>query len=107
MEREVKELLSKHGFSSIDVEHVLEPLWTTDKLQDSARQKLKESGIAPPGKHTAEDLVQFPKPKLEVACPRCGCEDTDMQSSFGPTACKSLFVCKGCKEPFEYFKALQ
>jgi ring-1,2-phenylacetyl-CoA epoxidase subunit PaaD len=96
------ESLSCAGYRRVDVEFVLSPAWTTDDLTDAGRAKLAEHGIAPPG-------PAGPRPvglALSVRCPQCGSLDTRESSRFGSTACKSLWVCRSCREPFDHFKAL-
>jgi ring-1,2-phenylacetyl-CoA epoxidase subunit PaaD len=82
------------------VHTVLAPAWSTDDLSDEGRRKLAEAGIAPPGRGPATDLV------LTVRCPQCGSPDTRELSRFGSTACKALWVCTACAEPFDRFKEL-
>jgi ring-1,2-phenylacetyl-CoA epoxidase subunit PaaD len=89
--------LTAAGYQHVDVEFVLAPAWTTDWMSDAAKAKLEAYGVAPPG------LVSLP---LSVRCPQCGSLDTRESSRFGSTACKSLWVCRACREPFDHFKAL-
>jgi ring-1,2-phenylacetyl-CoA epoxidase subunit PaaD len=92
------------GFQRVDVEFVLSPAWSTDDLTDEGRDKLARAGIAPPGPVPVAD---GPVPlALSVRCPQCGSLDTRESSRFGSTACKSLWVCRSCREPFDHFKAL-
>jgi ring-1,2-phenylacetyl-CoA epoxidase subunit PaaD len=92
------------GYRHVDVEFVLSPAWSTDDLTDAGRDKLAEAGIAPPGPvRAAEGPVAV---SLSVRCPQCGSLDTRESSRFGSTACKSLWVCRACREPFDHFKAL-
>jgi ring-1,2-phenylacetyl-CoA epoxidase subunit PaaD len=91
--------LTQAGYQHVDVEFVLSPAWTTDWMTDEAREKLRAYGIAPPG----HGPVSLP---LSVRCPQCGSLDTRESSRFGSTACKSLWVCRSCHEPFDHFKAL-
>ena len=85
----------------------LAPAWTTDWMSDVARQKLHDYGIAPPSRCSASaSVVQFAA-QLDldsVACPRCGSDNTTQTSHFGSTACKALYKCLACMEPFDYFK---
>jgi ring-1,2-phenylacetyl-CoA epoxidase subunit PaaD len=92
------------GYQRVDVEFVLAPAWTTDDMTDEARAKLEDAGIAPPGPvaHDAGPVTLA----LSVRCPQCGSLDTRESSRFGSTACKSLWVCRSCREPFDHFKAL-
>ncbi len=91
------------GYQHVDVEFVLAPAWTTDDLSDEGRAKLEDAGIAPPGP-VARDQGPVAL-ALSVRCPQCGSPDTRESSRFGSTACKSLWVCRSCKEPFDHFKA--
>jgi ring-1,2-phenylacetyl-CoA epoxidase subunit PaaD len=96
------ESLTCAGFRRVDVEFVLSPAWTTDDLTDAGRARLAEHGIAPPGPVGAGPVGL----SLSVRCPQCGCLETRESSRFGSTACKSLWVCRTCREPFDHFKAL-
>jgi len=99
--------LSKIGRTEVAVEFVLAPAWTTDWMSDEGKRKLAEYGIAPPQQRDSQprggDLVEL---TLTVRCTLCGSPDTRELSRFGSTACKSLWVCNVCKEPFDYFKAI-
>jgi ring-1,2-phenylacetyl-CoA epoxidase subunit PaaD len=87
----------------VHVELVLSPAWTTDWMSAEGRRKLLEYGIAPPTPRAAEGAA-IPL-TLTVRCPRCGSPDTQELSRFGSTACKSLWACRSCREPFDHFKA--
>jgi ring-1,2-phenylacetyl-CoA epoxidase subunit PaaD len=89
--------LREHGFDDVEVRTVLSPAWTTDWISDEGRRKLRDFGIAPP----SPTLLQ-----LSVCCPRCRSFDVREASRFGSTACKALYVCNPCQEPFDYFKPL-
>jgi ring-1,2-phenylacetyl-CoA epoxidase subunit PaaD len=82
-----------------EVRTVLAPAWTTDWMSDEGKRKLVEYGIAPP---SGRGPVLVP---LSVRCPHCGSLDTRETSRFGSTACKALWVCGSCREPFDHFKA--
>jgi ring-1,2-phenylacetyl-CoA epoxidase subunit PaaD len=90
------------GYRHVDVEFALSPAWTTDDLTEQGREKLARAGIAPPGPAAAGEPVPL---ALSVRCPQCGSLDTRESSRFGSTACKSLWVCRSCREPFDHFKA--
>ncbi len=96
--------------ASADVATVLAPAWTTDWMAPEARQRLAAYGIAPPGApaHAARIDVRGISPlrrKAEVvACPRCASPRTSLVAQFGSTACKALYRCDACGEPFDYFK---
>jgi ring-1,2-phenylacetyl-CoA epoxidase subunit PaaD len=93
--------LTQAGYQHVDVEFVLSPAWTTDWMTDEAKEKLRAYGIAPPGPTGGPVGLA-----LSVRCPQCGSLDTRETSRFGSTACKSLWVCRSCHEPFDHFKAL-
>lgn len=99
---EVKAAMHDQGFDQLKITTVYAPAWTTDWLSPEAKEKLRQYGIAPPVK---EDLSDDPfAPPPAIPCPRCDSENTTLVSQFGATACKSLYTCQDCKEPFEYFK---
>ena len=98
----IKAILQENGFES-DIKMVLSPAWTTDWLSEEGKRKLKEYGIAPPVAKTTDKLSLTGEAKL-VTCPYCDAQNTKMISQFGSTACKSLYQCKECLEPFDYFK---
>ena len=91
-----------HGISKVNVEAQLSPAWTTDWMTDEGKAKLKAYGIAPPNRKAFQPLGLFEEDN--VSCPRCGSEQTELVSQFGPTSCKALYKCLSCKEPFEHFK---
>lgn len=92
------------------IQTVLAPAWTTDWMTADARDKLRAYGIAPPTGHCATDtphekVVRFvPRALPAPACPRCGSVHTERLAQFGSTACKALYRCIDCREPFDYFK---
>jgi ring-1,2-phenylacetyl-CoA epoxidase subunit PaaD len=90
---------------SVVVHTVLAPAWSTDDLTDEGRRKLAEAGIAPPGVSTGATTGAVPI-ALTVRCPQCGSPETRELSRFGSTACKALWVCTRCAEPFDRFKEL-
>ncbi|MEO9485790.1 MAG: 1,2-phenylacetyl-CoA epoxidase subunit PaaD [Ekhidna sp.] len=94
IEKEINNALKKDGITSFKITTVLSPAWTTEWMTDEGKRKLKEYGIAPPNPTNPED----------IECPQCGSKNTQLVSEFGSTACKSLFKCNDCLEPFDYFK---
>jgi ring-1,2-phenylacetyl-CoA epoxidase subunit PaaD len=97
--------LKDGGFGAARVDLVLSPAWTTDWMSADGRRKLAEYGIAPPA--TAAERRQGPVAlTLGMRCPQCGSLDTEQLSRFGSTACKSLWRCRACAEPFDHFKSL-
>ncbi len=94
IEKEIHNALKKEGIENVKVTTQLAPAWTTDWMTESGKEKLKKYGIAPPNPTDPEN----------VNCPQCGSTNTQLLSEFGSTACKSLFKCNDCLEPFDYFK---
>lgn len=105
IEQNIRIKLKEEGLDKVEVKTVLSPPWTTDWMTEKGKRKLKEYGIAPPEGSSADKSVLFGKPK-EVECPHCGSRNTEMVSQFGSTACKSLYKCRDCQEPFDYFKCI-
>ena len=102
---DVLETLRDGGFGHVRVDLVLSPAWTTDWMSDAGRRKLTEYGIAPPA--TEAERRRGPVSlTLGRRCPQCGSLDTEQLSRFGSTACKSLWRCRACREPFDHFKTL-
>lgn len=109
IERSVIETLDAAGLGPVRVTLRRAPAWTTDWISDDGRRKLREYGIAPPA-HAASKTVPIriirgalsPAP----ACPHCGSAHTEQISAFGSTACKALWRCRACGEPFDYFKPI-
>jgi ring-1,2-phenylacetyl-CoA epoxidase subunit PaaD len=95
--------LEKAGFPGAKVTRVLSPAWTTDFMSEAGKAKLEEFGIAPPLARPGEGALFCAG---EVCCPRCKSADTERISEFGSTACKALWRCRACKEPFDYFKCI-
>ena len=93
------------------IEVVLSPAWTTDWLSDTTREKLRNYGIAPPHVNAINSNTGNAKPlqwhtpsNYQPACPQCASRNTERVSEFGSTACKALYRCTSCLEPFDYFK---
>jgi ring-1,2-phenylacetyl-CoA epoxidase subunit PaaD len=90
--------LIEHGYKKIKITSVLSPVWTTDWMTEEGKRKLKAYGVAPPGRSDRPGLTD------PIICPQCGSENTKLLSQFGSTACKALYQCNDCKEPFDHFK---
>jgi len=103
---DVRSALARAGWPDVEVRTVLSPAWTTDWMSDDGRRKLREFGIAPPGRRAdGPVLVQLgPRPDV-VACPQCGSAETEELTRFASTSCKSMWRCLACREPFDHFKA--
>jgi len=100
----IKIQLATLGFKKIKITQVLSPAWTTEWMSEEGKRKLKEYGIAPPNpKQQVCDQKLFAEAE-GVQCPHCNSYHTRRISEFGSTACKALYQCDDCKEPFDYFK---
>lgn len=99
----------------VQVRTELAPAWSTDWISEAGHRKLREYGIAPPQGRTAptatgeltpaQRVLRFmPRAPEAVPCPRCGSSETSETSHFGSTACKAMYRCLACREPFDYFK---
>jgi len=97
--------LEEEGYSA-QIEFVLAPAWTTDWITERGRKKLEEYGIAAPLSESADKRAIYGEAKI-VKCTNCGSQNTQLISQFGSTACKALFKCNECLEPFDYFKCLK
>ena len=105
IERDVAAAVRDAGVDQVEVRRVLAPAWSTDWISAEGRRKLQEYGIAPPA--AVDRSRGGPVPlALSVRCPQCGSHDTLETSRFGSTACKSLWQCQSCREPFDHVKAL-
>lgn len=100
---DVETAFRKEGYDNVVVDLVLSPAWTTDWMSEEGKRKLEEYGIAPPTGKAAAGKVSV---GMTVKCPRCHSLNTKELSRFGSTACKALYSCQDCKEPFDYFKVL-
>jgi ring-1,2-phenylacetyl-CoA epoxidase subunit PaaD len=106
IEAEICQTLRAAGAEAVRVERRLTPAWSTDWITPAASEKLREYGIAPPSEASAHQptVIRFMSPTPR--CPRCGSARTVRVSKFGSTACKALYRCNACLEPFDYFKPL-
>jgi ring-1,2-phenylacetyl-CoA epoxidase subunit PaaD len=98
----IRMALLSNGVRNIEIDTQLSPAWTTDWMSEEGKKKLQEYGIAPPKRRAVDALGMFEDEV--VPCPRCGSLHTELVSQFGPTACKALYKCLNCFEPFEHFK---
>lgn len=90
----------------VEVELILSPAWSTDWISEAGKRKMEAYGIAAPLEETADKEALLGNKKL-VKCTNCGSKNTHLVSQFGSTACKALFKCEDCLEPFDYFKCLK
>jgi ring-1,2-phenylacetyl-CoA epoxidase subunit PaaD len=104
IEEEILQALHQAGIPDVQLKQQLAPAWTTDWISESGRTKLRDYGIAPPVGSASKRSLLGDDPV--VACPQCGSEHTERVSEFGSTACKALYRCTDCLEPFDYFKCI-
>jgi ring-1,2-phenylacetyl-CoA epoxidase subunit PaaD len=116
---DLRHRLSQAGFADVTVRTALAPAWSSDWITAEGRRKLRAAGIAPP--HPAQKgpaqkgpaqkgpvplTLTLGRRREPVPCPRCGSGDTTRTATFSGTACKALFRCEACREPFEYVKEI-
>ncbi len=102
---DIKAAFKKEGYN-VNIDLVLTPAWTTDWISEEGRDALEKYGIAPPLEAEADKDALLGNKKI-VKCTNCGSQNTNLVSQFGSTACKALFQCEDCHEPFDYFKCLK
>jgi len=100
----IRMILLQNGFKNIEIKNVLSPAWTTDWMSEAGKQKLKAYGIAPPNSKQIVCTVDAFQEDEAIQCPHCNSFNTQLISRFGSTACKALYKCNDCFEPFDYFK---
>lgn len=105
-EDDIKAKLLEKEIEAFEIKTIHSPAWTTDWITQAALIKLKEYGIAPPIKGTQDKGVLFGSDLKTVQCPQCSSNNTSLKSQFGSTACKALYSCNNCQEPFDYFKCI-
>ncbi len=103
IEVNIKAVLQENGIENIQIKMIYEPAWTTDWIPEAAKEKLLKYGIAPPVGSTSSKNRLLGKEPI-VACPICKSKNTMIISQYGSTACKAMYKCNDCKEPFDYFK---
>ncbi|MEO8710817.1 MAG: 1,2-phenylacetyl-CoA epoxidase subunit PaaD [Parafilimonas sp.] len=100
----IRMCLLENGFKDFEIKTILSPAWTTDWMSEEGKKKLKAYGIAPPNIRQQVCTPELFYEEEAIQCPRCDSYHTQLISLFGSTACKSLYKCNNCEEPFEYFK---
>lgn len=98
----IKAALASIGEPDVDVNIVFDPPWTSERMTEAGRRKLKEIGFSPP----TRGLVQLGMGDPVIPCPHCDSTRTDMESMFGPTLCRAIYYCKDCQQSFEHFKSV-
>ena len=122
--QDLRHRLNRAGFAEVTVRTALAPAWSSDWITAEGRRKLRAAGIAPPQAvppqtgppqtgppqtgppHRGPVPLTLTTRREPVPCPRCGSRDTTQTAAFGATACKALFRCEACREPFEYVKEI-
>jgi len=100
MRADIESTLATAGYEHVTVEQKLSPAWSTDWMSENGREKLRAYGIAPPVKTDCGQSTG------QIACPQCNSTGVKLISEFGSTACKALYQCQDCREPFDYFKCI-
>jgi ring-1,2-phenylacetyl-CoA epoxidase subunit PaaD len=103
IEDDIRRVLGDHGISTVTIRTIFSPAWTTDWIDEPAKEKLRRYGIAPPHSVQSSPLLQIELPSIQ--CPQCQSGNTQLKSEFGSTSCKSYYFCNSCRQPFEHFKA--
>ncbi len=122
IEGDIRDALEAHALGPVQIRVVYSPAWTTDWIGPAAKAKLEAYGIAPPHPveigsdsiskmvsdpmFNADELISLQRRSARVSCPYCKSADTERKSEFGSTACKSIWFCRSCRQPFEEFKAI-
>ena len=104
-QKDIIEKLELLGVKNYEIKMQFDPAWTTDWITDLAKEKLRNYGIAPPAHKTKDKNILLGN-NQRIECPRCKKKETELVSQFSSTACKAMYRCTSCLEPFEYFKCL-
>lgn len=113
MQGAIRERLAEHA-PAVDVVVTFDEPWTSERITPEGRARLRESGFGPPAPPpalapglTLLDVLPSPSASLPVSeCPYCGSRDTALENAFGPTLCRAIYYCRGCRQPFEQFKSV-
>ncbi|WP_439651151.1 1,2-phenylacetyl-CoA epoxidase subunit PaaD [Nocardia panacis] len=107
---DIESALRVHGFTEVRVDTVLAPAWSSDWITPEGRRKLRENGYSEPGpapRPTAGPIaLTLLPPARAIRCPRCDSPETELISEFSATACKALYRCRACLEPFDHVKEI-
>jgi ring-1,2-phenylacetyl-CoA epoxidase subunit PaaD len=99
----IRHAVQSAGFENVRVDVVFDPPWSSDRISEEGRKKLKEFGLAPPTPGCGGGVVTEAVLRL-AKCPYCDSPDTTMESMFGPTLCRAIHYCNTCRQSFEQFK---
>lgn len=100
MRADIQSTLTGAGYKNVQVKQSLSPAWSTDWMSAEGREKLRAYGIAPPATTSCGQQLE------QIECPQCQSQTVSKISEFGSTACKALYRCEYCLEPFDYFKCI-
>lgn len=100
MREGIRQAIEAIGEKNVEINLVFHPPWTSDRMTEQGRRKLKEFGLAPP----VRGLVQIGITPPAIACPYCNSHQTEVESMFGPTLCRAIYYCRSCLQSFEHFK---
>ena len=100
IQEDIRTALARHGIRNVEIKQVLSPAWTTEWMSEAGKQKLQEYGIAAPAPANCFAIGEDEPGN----CPHCHSKNIELISRFGSTACKALYRCLDCREPFDYFK---
>ncbi len=106
IETEIRRTLNDRALGPVEIRTIYSPAWTTDWISAAARDKLEAYGIAPPAAAESAELVPLQRRAPSIRCPYCKSMRTELKSTFGSTACKSIWYCNACEQPFEELKAI-
>lgn len=109
MRDDLQRELLEAGFPNADVRVSLRPAWTSDWITERGRQALKDAGISPPGSapvRTGPVALTLMPTRRAVTCVLCGSDNVRLSSEFGATACKAMYQCNDCLEPFDHVKEI-
>lgn len=101
--------LNDHGFADVEVRVRLHPAWSSDWITPQGRRALADHGISAPGPARHQDgpiMLSLSPTRRMLTCPRCASAEVELTSEFGTTACKALYRCRACLEPFEHVKEI-
>lgn len=106
MRDDLSHVLRQAGFADVDIRVQLSPPWSSDDLTARGKRRLAEAGISPPGTRGQTVTLTLQATRRNLACPRCGSQQTRVITEFGATPCKALYRCDDCQESFEHFKEI-